>query len=322
MIELNIPGQISQEELEAIKTIASQAPENSCIVETGSLYGLSSAAWASFSPQGSTVYCIDPWVREAWMGELVEAKFPGCPPLSRKAFEHYTAKYKNIVAIQGYSPDVTADWRKPIDIYFEDPVHWNPLLRRNLRFWLQFMKSNSIMCGHDYCEQWPDVISEVDALVREMDTRLSVKGAVWWFRVPQRYVKPIYRPLIYTTCYGRQHNFDCLSLMLKSLYVFGRYRGGILVLADRTEAEVAVPDEMTDMVRILCCDVIGPSTRFQIQEFIGACDTPVLYIDPGIIVTQGHRPLPSGCTTPPRGGATRQHAPKRSSRCAGHERRP
>ena len=181
MIELNIPGQLSQEELEAIKSIASQAPENSCIVETGSLYGLSSVAWASFAPQNSTVYSIEPWVPAEW----VEALFPDCPPLSREAFEHFTARY-NIVAIQAYSPDGVADWRKPVDIYFEDSVHWNPLLRRNLRFWLQFMKSNSIMCGHDYCEQWPDVISEVDALVREMDTRLSVKGAVWWFRVRPR----------------------------------------------------------------------------------------------------------------------------------------
>jgi glycosyltransferase involved in cell wall biosynthesis len=157
LVEFNIPGQLNQEELEAIKSIASQAPENSCIVETGSLYGLSSAAWASFAPQGSTVYCIDPWVREEWMRELVEAKFPGCPPLSREAFEHYTAQYKNIVAIQGYSSDVVAHWNKPVDIYFEDSVHSNPVLNRNLRFWLQFMKPNAIMCGHDYCEQFPDV---------------------------------------------------------------------------------------------------------------------------------------------------------------------
>lgn len=101
----------------------------------------------------------------------------------------------------------------------------------------------------------------------------------------------MYRPLIYTSCYGDQRYFDCLSLMLKSLYVFGRYRGGILVLADRTETQVALPEEMTDMIRILCCDPIGVSTRFQIQEFIGACDTPALYIDTDIIVTEEIDPI-------------------------------
>jgi len=100
-----------------------------------------------------------------------------------------------------------------------------------------------------------------------------------------------YRPLIYTACYGSQTYFDCLSLMLKSLYLFGQYRGAILVLADRSETQVAVPEEMTDMVRVLCCDVIDNSRRFQIQEFIGTSDTPVLHIDSDIIVTQEVDPI-------------------------------
>jgi len=79
--------------------------------------------------------------------------------------------------------------------------------------------------------------------------------------------------------------------MLKSLYVLGRYRGGILVLTDRTETEVAVPDEMTDMVRIVYCDRIDMSTRFQIQDFLGLCDTPALYIDTDIIITQEVDPI-------------------------------
>jgi hypothetical protein len=168
----------------------------------------------------------------------------------------------------------------------------------------------------------PTLVSEVDSLAREMGTRLSVKGSLWWLRVPPRYVNAsmsvsdakrlkqleeenaklkkmltdatpsrMYRPLIYTVCYGSQCYFDCLSLMLKSLYVFGRYRGGILVLSDRTETQVAVPDEMTDMVRILCCDAISMSTRYQIQDFIGARDTPALCIDSDVVVTQEIDPI-------------------------------
>ena len=101
----------------------------------------------------------------------------------------------------------------------------------------------------------------------------------------------MYRPLIYTCCYGGQQYFDCLALMLKSLYVFGRYRGGILVVTDRPEAQVAVPDDMTDMVHILCCDPIGMSTRFRVHKFIGACDSPLLYIDSDIIITQEIDPV-------------------------------
>ena len=106
-----------------------------------------------------------------------------------------------------------------------------------------------------------------------------------------RGTKPMYRPLIYTTCYGHQCYFDCLWLMLKSLYVFGHYRGGILVLTDRAEPQVRVPDEVTDMVRIICCDVVDQSTRFTINEFLGDCDTPALYMDSDIVVTQDVDPI-------------------------------
>lgn len=77
--------------------------------------------------------------------------------------------------------------------------------------------------------------------------------------------------------------------MLKSLYVFGRYRDAILVVSDRTE--VAVPHEMTDMVHVVRCDAMDLGTRFQVQEFIGACDTPVLYLDTDIVVTGEISPI-------------------------------
>jgi Methyltransferase domain len=187
MIDMSIPGQMTEGELRGIEALARSAPQNACIVETGSLFGLSSFTWATSAPQDSTVYCIDPWVRERWIISLVEEKITNCPTFSRAAFEHFTARCKNIKPLQGYSPKDFADWNIPVDIFFDDAMHHNPYFRRNLRFWLSFMKPNSVMCGHDYCREWPDVISEVDQLAAELNSKVFTRQWLWWLKIPEHF---------------------------------------------------------------------------------------------------------------------------------------
>src|SRR5215831_14581616 len=110
MINITIPGQMTEGELRGIEALARSAGPGACIVETGSLFGLSSYVWSMSAPPGSTVYCIDPWVREPWVINFVEKKIPGCPEFSRAEFERYTAECKNIVPIQGYSPKDCRGW--------------------------------------------------------------------------------------------------------------------------------------------------------------------------------------------------------------------
>ena len=185
MIDLSIPGQMTEGELRGIEALAKSAPEKACIVETGSLFGLSSFTWATSAPEGSTVYCIDPWVREPWIIELVEKAIPGCPPFGRDAFEKFTAGCKNIIPLQGYSPGDFRNWNTPVDIFFDDAIHENPYLRRNLRFWLTFMKPGGIMCGHDYSAEWPDVVTEVDKLAHELGVKVQTCERLWWIEIPR-----------------------------------------------------------------------------------------------------------------------------------------
>ena len=127
MINMSIPGQMTERELRGVEAIARSAPNNACVVELGSLFGRSSYTWATSISDDSFVYCIDPWVREPWMIELVEAKIPNCPQLSREAFENFISSCKNIVPLQGYSPRDFKSSRKPVDIFFDDAVHYNPI---------------------------------------------------------------------------------------------------------------------------------------------------------------------------------------------------
>lgn len=181
---MSIPGQMTEGELRCLEQLAQSVSKNGIVVETGSLYGLSSFTWATSVPPEATVYCIDPWVREQWIIDLVETKQPNCPEFSFEQFQRYTKDCKNLVPIKAYSPQDVKAWDKPVDIFFDDSLHHNPYFRINLRFWLRHMKPNGIMCGHDYCAQWPDVVKEVDILSAELGVQVNVTESVWWFKTP------------------------------------------------------------------------------------------------------------------------------------------
>ncbi len=182
-------------ELRALEEISKSVPRDGIVVEVGSLYGLSSFTWSTSVNTSTKVYCIDPWVREQWIIDLVETKIPACPVFSFEAFSHYTAGLKNITAIKGCSPAVVKDWSVPIDVYFDDAVHNNPILRANLRFWLEKIKPGGVICGHDYCEEWPDVIKEAKLIARELGAEIRVAGTIWAIQIPQRKPNIILRKL-------------------------------------------------------------------------------------------------------------------------------
>ena len=195
MINLKIPGQMSEVELRAIEEISKTVPRDGIVVEVGSLFGLSSFTWSTSVNPSAKVYCIDPWVREPWIIDLVETQILHCPTFSFEAFSHFTAGLKNITPIKGYSPEVVQDWSVPIDVYFDDAMHHNPILRTNLRFWLDKIKPGGVICGHDYCEQWPDVIKEAKHIARELGVEIRVVGTVWAIQIPHHKPNLILRKL-------------------------------------------------------------------------------------------------------------------------------
>lgn len=215
MINLNIPGQISELELQAIEEISRAVPSGGIVVEAGSLFGLSSYTWATSVNPSVKVYCIDPWVREQWIIDLVEKKIPGCPVFSFDAFSRFTAGLKNIFPIKGYSPDVVKDWALPIDVYFDDAMHQNPVLRKNLRFWLGKIKPGGIICGHDYCSQWPDVMNEADAIAREFAVEVRIVGTFWAIQLPDNPPNFLLRKL-------RRWLYSPIFLIRSFLSLYGR----------------------------------------------------------------------------------------------------
>lgn len=170
------------EELHELERLAGRVQDHGIVVETGSLYGRSSFALAGSVKPGVQVYCIDPFERAEWIIDL-EGK-NNWPVFGFDAFRGYVQDCDNIIPIVGHSPDVVADWWRPVDLFFDDSVHENPWFRNNLRFWLRQMRPGGVMSGHDYCDQWPHVVQEVDRLAAELGVAVEVAGWVWSLRVP------------------------------------------------------------------------------------------------------------------------------------------
>jgi hypothetical protein len=82
------------------------------------------------------------------------------------AFNFITKQFPNIKLLQKESPHDCADWSQPIDVYFEDALHANPLLNSNIQFWSNHIKPNGFIIGHDYNQLCPDVMYEFNKLIQ------------------------------------------------------------------------------------------------------------------------------------------------------------
>ncbi len=184
-----LPGQMTRKQLICIAELAKNLPENATVVELGSLFGKSSAHWAKNAPDSVKIYCVDPWKRENWIKAL-EQKFN--TTLSIETFWKNVGDSKNVIALQACSPQDFTDWNIPVDIYFDDSVHTNPIFRENLYFWLDRMKPGSIMCGGAYSQNFPDIINEVDQLAAKFSAKLEIVDEIWIIRLPKNYNSPIY----------------------------------------------------------------------------------------------------------------------------------
>ena len=59
---------------------------------------------------------------------------------------------------------------EPIDLLFIDLHHQNPEDIDSLNYFMPFMKPGGIICGHDYCDAWPDVKDNVRFLEEKFNT--------------------------------------------------------------------------------------------------------------------------------------------------------
>lgn len=173
---LDIPGQQSDFELRAIELVASLVPDNGLAVEIGSLFGRSAWAWAKSVPASTRVVCVDPWEPSA--GSMPLEQRYGVS-YSIETFKRFTKDCPNIEAIRGYSPDAVQDWSAPVDLFFEDAVHRNPVFEQNINFWSAHLKPTGVACGDDYRPRYPDIVNGVNKLAKRLGRSIITVDFFW-----------------------------------------------------------------------------------------------------------------------------------------------
>lgn len=180
-----VPGQLSPLETRMMYEIAQKVPSGGRIVELGSLYGKSTNVWARGAGPDTEVYCFDPWHRAQWIIDVVEGPL-GAPEFGLEAFKHFTRDLPNVIPVQGYSPQSAEGWDKPIDLFFEDAVHENPIFTQNCDFWLEHLKPGGYFCGHDFRfkDNYFDIIHYVVETAARWDVPYHVADSFFWLQKP------------------------------------------------------------------------------------------------------------------------------------------
>jgi predicted O-methyltransferase YrrM len=190
----NIPGWFfGPEPIETIRLLWKYNHPDCVGVEVGCLHGRSSYA-ISVAIHKGTLYCIDLWngddsYNSRFSNEMIaKHNFPPKGSYNiKETFLKNTEDRKNIVAIQGSSPEIVKDWTKPIDFIFLDASHQNPSDRDNIDFWLPKIKPGGMFLGHDLYEVrgFPDVNANVEYMEELLKQKVTIipKTSIWYFTV-------------------------------------------------------------------------------------------------------------------------------------------
>ena len=142
----------SDEKLYLANLVKGLAPK-SIVVEVGSWMMGSACIFADANPNVD-IHCFDPFcdtILEGFPDHMLAQIDQLCGGVrSIEACQQLIGSRPNIHLHPGLSPQSCVDWNTPIDFYFEDGDHSDPVLANNLNFWLPKIKVGGYFAIHDY----------------------------------------------------------------------------------------------------------------------------------------------------------------------------
>lgn len=193
---------------------AANLPSNAVIAEVGTFMGGSAAIMAHANPTAK-IHCFDLFeddphlkyrgdnqykefnrlLSELEQFQLFQARLLSgevTPARSLDNVRLILARYANIQLYKGRSPEAFKTWSTVLDVYFEDSMHSNPSLSKNVRFWEPKVKPHGFVLLHDYRPHLPldhyhrfiDVEAEHDRLLSMGYTRVSHVGGLVVLKKP------------------------------------------------------------------------------------------------------------------------------------------
>lgn len=186
----NVPGYFADGDIAAVEQIVGMLPTNSRIVELGSFLGKSAVIWAEqLINQGKqgTIVCIDTFqASPTTLNMLLEEAEFDVPPgelNQSEMFDYYTKDWPNIQKLQCLF-DKNFVWNLDVDCAFEDSDHSEKTLSISLPFWWDCLKSQGILCGHDYTLLTVKKMVDLFALEKQVKVQLFNNSSIWMIRKP------------------------------------------------------------------------------------------------------------------------------------------
>ena len=159
----NVPGWMSDPDLEAINNICARVSPGAYILEIGSFLGRSSAQWASNLPT-STIICVDAWIGvptdylpihylDQCQGDRMQL-YPNNPTFNQ--FLNNMRHHSNIIPIRMNSQEFSWVWNESPAVIFIDGDHTDDGVKSDLDscFTKWQAQPHTIICGHDYDINW------------------------------------------------------------------------------------------------------------------------------------------------------------------------
>ena len=177
---------MSEAELAVIESWAYSVPANGVIVEIGTFFGRSAVCWAMTADKSVKIYCGDVWP-ESIVVNGYNYMMPYYAPKKNhnynlwQDFKNNVKEFSNIIPMRGLCPQGITYPGNPIDIFFLDAAHTNPSDWENIEYFLPFIKSTGMICGHDYSTNWPDVVENVHRLEKLLNRKATIypNGYLW-----------------------------------------------------------------------------------------------------------------------------------------------
>ena len=152
------------------------------MLEVGSWVGESAIAFLGGAPKDSRIYCVDHWEGSSSDWTCHIAKEVNVWDWFLKNTEDLIGT--SIFPVKGDSVQAAADLGDPqeLDLIFLDADHDEAAVRADIAAWERHLSQTGVLCGHDYCGEFPGVVNAVESFLGPLGlTPSRIHGTSVWF---------------------------------------------------------------------------------------------------------------------------------------------
>lgn len=175
------PGYFFNGDFKTLVDVVRQLPNKGTIVEIGTFLGRSTKFWADTSKllnKEFDIICLDTYNNKgsdvfnenlnARIGGTLNSvnKFVHNKLTNLEMLEENFKQYKNIKFIKYDIFKNTPESLRLNDVVcvFDDAVHTSQGVTKTFNDWFPILEYNGIYCGHDYSQNYPEVISTINSI--------------------------------------------------------------------------------------------------------------------------------------------------------------